>query len=335
MSNSFSSRLQRIWRLVVVSLAICFAGYSSGASAQLKQVTIVAARESESTSSLIAGLKDALKTAGLIEGKHVKFRIDNAAALGVDLDSLAQTAIAGKPDVIVALTVPMATAVMMQAKAQDSKVPIIYGDVYDAEINMLTGEQGALPTQMSGVISSISLNRQVDLIRTLVPGAKRIGVLYRSGSPTSSALVKQLTEALSKFGLVLIDYPVTRGQDVGSAARSMLSKVDVFFSIDDATVSQVYPALVKVATEAKLPLIASQAGGVNQGALAGLEFNQKEVGQQLGRLLAKVLKGTPVSAIPQETITKPSLWLNQFTARKLGWTFAEAVLKSAAQIVDK
>lgn len=335
MSDSFSFRLRLICRLVAVSLVICFAGYSSGASAQLKQVTIVAARESESTSSLIAGLKDALKTAGLIEGKHVKFRIDNAAALGVDLDSLAQTAIAGKPDVIVALTVPMATAVMMQAKAQDSKVPIIYGDVYDAEINMLTGEQGALPTQMSGVISSISLNRQVDLIRTLVPGAKRIGVLYRSGSPTSSALVKQLTEALSKFGLVLIDYPVTRGQDVGSAARSMLSKVDVFFSIDDATVSQVYPALVKVATEAKLPLIASQAGGVNQGALAGLEFNQKEVGQQLGRLLAKVLKGMPVSTIPQETITRPSLWLNQFTARKLGWTFAETVLKSAAQVVDK
>ncbi|PRY99273.1 putative ABC transport system substrate-binding protein [Jezberella montanilacus] len=335
MSELSLSRAQFIWHLVLLSLLVCLGGYSSAARAQLKQVTIVAARDSESTTSLIAGLKDALKTMGLIEGKHVKFKFDNAVTVGGDLDLLAQTAIAGKPDVIVALTAPVVSALLMHARAQESKVPIIYGDVYDPEINKLATEQSAGPIQMSGVISSISLNRQVELIRTLAPTAKRIGVLYRSGSPTSSAVVKQLTEALSKFGLVLIEYPVTRVQDVGSAARSMLSKIDVFFSIDDATVSQAYPVLVKVSIEAKLPLIASQAGGVNQGALAGLEFNQKEVGQQLGRLLSKVLKGIPVSAIPQETITKPSLWLNQITARKLGWTFAETILKSAAQVVDK
>ena len=317
--------------VTVLLLAFCSLSLSGTSMAQQKQVVVVVGRDTSATPLLLAGVKDALKAAGLVEGKQYNLSLQSIDAQGGDLNRRAQAAIAGKPDIIVALTAPAALAVL----AQESKIPLLFGDVYDADAGRLTAAQISVTAPVAGVISSIAPSRQVELIRTLAPGAKRIGVLYRAGSPTSLALVKPLTEALSKFGLVLIESSVNRSADVGAAARSMISKVDVFFSIDDATVSQAYPALVKVAIDAKLPLIASQAQAVAQGALAGLEFNQREVGQQMGRLLVKLLRGNALGATPIETIAKPALWINQETARKLGLVLPDAVMKSAAQILDR
>ena len=55
----------------------------------------------------------------------------------------------------------------------------------------------------------------------------------------------------------------------------------------------------------------------------------------MGRLLVKLLRGNALGATPIETIAKPALWINQETARKLGLVLPDAVMKSAAQILDR
>ncbi len=56
--------------------------------------------------------------------------------------------------------------------------------------------------------------------------------------------------------------------DVGSAARSLIGKVDVIYTSTDDNVVSAYEALVKVGQDAKIPLVASDTDSVKRGAMA-------------------------------------------------------------------
>lgn len=319
-------------RLAAILFVIVSCWFGQPSWAQQKYLAVIVEHESGSVDALISGVKDALKVGGFIEGKSLRLSYQAAQSQNHDLSKLAQVTIAGKPDAILALTAPVTLA----AVSRTTQIPIVFGDVHEVAAGKLLAAITTEPpaTNLSGVVSSVSINKQIELIRTVVPQAKRVGVLYNPAVAASTATVKQLMEGMAKFGMVLIESTVTRSRDVGSAARSMVTKVDVFLSIDDLTVSDAYPALVKVANDGKVPLIATQLGAVRQGALAGFEFSQKEVGSQIGRMLVKILKGAKPGTLPPETIARPALWLNAASAKKQGFKFPDNLLKSASQVVN-
>jgi putative ABC transport system substrate-binding protein len=233
------------------------------------------------------------------------------------------------PDLIVVFTADLTRIVL----DENAKTPIIFVDVSDPIAAKLVDAMESTGTNLSGIASSIAPARQVELIRQIVPSAKRVGVLYNPKNPGSSATVKQLMEGMAKFGVVIIEASISRTNEVGSAARSLTGKVDAFFSIDDATVSKAYSAWVKVALDAKVPLIASQQEALNTGALAGLVFSGKEVGAQSARMALRILRGAKPGSIAPEYIQKPTLWINTSTAQKQGVRLPEALLKSGPRLV--
>ncbi|HAJ14567.1 MAG TPA: ABC transporter substrate-binding protein, partial [Comamonadaceae bacterium] len=95
-----------------------------------------------------------------------------------------------------------------------------------------------------------------------------------------------------------------------------------------------YEALVKVGQDAKVPLVASDTDSVKRGAIAALGINYRDLGEQTGRMVVRILKGEQPGAIKPEVSTKVELFVNPGAAEKQGVQLSDALVKSAAQVIQ-
>ena len=131
----------------------------------------------------------------------------------------------------------------------------------------------------------------------------------------------------------MVEAAAPRSVDVGTAARSLVGKVDVIYTNTDNNVVSAYEALVKVGNDMKIPLIASDTDSVKRGAIAALGVNYHELGQQTGRIVVRILKGEKPGDIKPETSENIQLFVNFAAAEKQGVTLSPELLDSAAEVI--
>jgi putative ABC transport system substrate-binding protein len=164
------------------------------------------------------------------------------------------------------------------------------------------------------------LEMQVDMIKRIVPQARRVGVVYDPRQASSVAIVRQLQDLLPKAGLSLVETVAPRSVEVGPAARNLIGRVDVIYLFADDKVRAACDAVVRVGNENRIPLIASDLDGVRKGAVAAL-------GRAAGR--------TVPARVAAEPGVRTELYLNLGAAARQGVTLPEALVKSAAQVIKE
>ncbi len=316
--------------LAVFAAVAVSASLALPAVAQQKSVAVTAIVEHPALDAVRDGVKEALADAGFVEGKNLKWQYQSAQGNTGTAAQIARKFIGDEPDAIVAIATPAAQAVVAATKT----IPVIYSAVTDPVAAQLVPSMAASGTNVTGVSDLLELDKQIDLIRRVVPSAKRVGMVYNPGEANSVVVVKQLRELLPKSGMTLVEAATPRTVDVGSAARSLIGKVDVIYTNTDNNVVSAYEALVKVGNDAKIPLVASDTDSVKRGAIAALGVNYHDLGIQTGKMVVRVLKGEKPGDMPSETSAKLELYVNPGAAKKQGVTLPEGLLKSAAHIVE-
>jgi putative ABC transport system substrate-binding protein len=295
-----------------------------------KTVAITAIVDHPALDADRAGVVEALKSAGYDPAKNLKLEFQSAQGNAGTAAQIARKFVGERPDVIVAIATPSAQAVVAATK----DIPVVYSAVTDPVAAQLVPTMDASGTNVTGVSDVLALDRQVDLIRKVVPNAKRVGIVYNPGEANSVVVVKQLQDLLPKSGMSLVEAAAPRTVDVGSAARSLIGKVDVIYVTTDNNVVAAFEALARVANESKIPLIASDTDSVKRGAIAALGVNYHDLGVQTGKLAVRILKGEKPGAIPSQTSARLELYVNPSAAQKQGVALPDALLKSAAQIIN-
>lgn len=314
------------WLVGVAAVAGMMA--SSVVTAQSVAVTSIV--EHPALDSIKDGVQDALKQAGYTEAKGLKWQFQTAQGNTAIAAQIARKFIGDKPDVIVAIATPSAQAVVAATKT----VPVVYSAVTDPVAAQLVPSMDASGTNVTGVSDALSLEKQIELIRKVVPDAKKIGIVYNPGEANSVVVVKSLRELLPKSGMSLVEATAARTVDVGAAARSLVGKVDAIYTNTDNNVVSAYEALVKVGDSAKIPLIASDTDSVKRGAIAALGVNYYDLGVQTGKIVIQILKGAKPGDIASQTSDKLELYVNPAAAKKQGVTLSEAFVKSATKVVE-
>ena len=310
------------------ALALAMAAIAP-ASAQDKSVAVTAIVEHPALDAVRDGVQAALKEAGYEAGKNLKWQYQSAQGNTGTAAQIARKFVGDKPDAIVAIATPSAQAVVAATK----NVPVVFSAVTDPVAAKLVANWDASGTNVTGVSDLLALDKQIDLIKRVVPGAKRVGRVYNPGEANSVVVVNQLKELLPKHGMSLVEASAPRSVDVGSAARSLIGKADVIYTNTDNNVVSAYEALVKVGQEAKLPLVASDTDSVKRGGIAALGINYRDLGEQTGRMVVRILKGEKPGDIKPETSTKLELFVNPGAAEKQGVKLSDELVKSAAQVI--
>ncbi len=314
-------------RLALGALTVVGAMAHTGVLAQSVAVTSIV--EHPALDSIKDGVKLALTDAGYTEANGLKWQFQTAQGNTAIAAQIARKYVGDAPDVIVAIATPSAQAVVAATKS----IPVVYSAVTDPVAAQLVSTMDASGSNVTGVSDMLVLEKQVDLIKKVVPDAKRVGMVYNPGEANSVTVVKALRELLPTFGMTLVEATAARTVDVGAAARSLIGKVDVIYTNTDNNVVSAYEALVKVGNDAKVPLIASDTDSVERGAIAALGVNYHDLGIQTGKMVIKILKGEKPGDIPSETSDKLELFVNPAAAKMQGVTLDDDFIKSATKVV--
>ncbi len=313
-----------------VAAALACVGLMSGVAVQAQSVSVSSIVEHPALDAIKDGVHKALSDAGYNEASGFKWQFQTAQGNPAIAAQIARKFIGDKTDVIVAISTPSAQAVVSATKS----IPVVYSAVTDPVVAQLVPSMEPSGTNVTGVSDALALEAQVDLIKKVVPDAKRVGMVYNPGEANSAVVVKQMKELLPKHGMTLVEATAPRTVDVGAAARSLVGKVDVIYTNTDNNVVSAYESLVKVGNDAKVPLIASDTDSVGRGAIAALGVNYYNLGLQTGAQVIRILKGEKPGDMASETSTNLELYVNPGAAKRQGVSLNEDFVKSATKIVE-
>lgn len=315
------------------SLAILLFGLTllvaSGAWAQTKSVFVLATERGPGTEALRDGLRDALKAVGFVEGRNLKIVSETVVDDEQRLSQQALNLVLGRPDVLVALSIPAAQSLMRHTK----QMPIVFAGVTDPVQAELVPSWSASGTNVTGVSDLLTMARRVQMIRQFVPQARRVGVVYNPADAASVVVIREFQEQLTKSGMLMVEVAAQRSLDVAAASRSLIGKVDALHTFWDSHTQVAYPGLVKVANDAKMALLGADTASVQAGALAALVVTERDVGAAAGRQVIRILRGAKPGAIAPEVISRPQIQLNLAAAKKQGVSLSETLLKNSTVIV--
>lgn len=242
---------------------------------------------------------------------------------------LAKQMVASEADVLVSVTTP-ATGQLIGANR--GLKPLIYTFVSEPEALGYKGP-GSLPNT-TGLSDRVNYKRSLDLIRALLPTAKKIGFLLTASEPNAVTIHREFLQIAPKYGFEIITATIGQATDIRTAAETLAPRVDLFLFGGDNTIASGFEALLIPANARKLPVFACDEESVTRGAIAAVSVDYKDMGKSTAEMCAAVLGDADPNRIPYKQYTASRLILNAKTARYLGLVFPDAIKYSADLILD-
>ena len=322
-------KLTKTTALTLSALALAMGAQVALAKDTVKSVAVTAIVEHPALDAARDGVLDALKEAGYTEGQNLKWQYQSAQGNTGTAAQIARKFIGDRPDVLVGIATPTAQALVAGTK----QIPVVFTAVTDPVQAQLTPSWDASGSNVTGVSDLLELDKQVELIKEIIPDAKKVGMVYNPGEANSVAVVEAFKKLLPNHGLQLVEAAAPRTVDVRNAALSLAGKVDVIYTNTDNNVVSAYEALAKVGNDTQTPLIASDTDSVKRGAVAALGVDYRQLGQQTGRIVVRILNGEQPGDIAPQTSDNLQLFINLSAAEKQGVRLSEALLQRATEII--
>ncbi|AWH96858.1 ABC transporter substrate-binding protein [Dietzia psychralcaliphila] len=268
-----------------------------------------------------AGFKEAFSDAGV----EVEFNEQNANGEQATALTIAQQFAADDLDLTLAVATPAA-----QAMAQNIiNIPLLFTAVTDPVSAELVDSMEAPGANVTGTSDAAPIDEQLELLKEIVPGAERVGIVYASGEVNSQVQVDQAEEAAGPLDLEIVTQTVTTVNEIQQAVEA-LGDVDAIYVPTDNMVVSGIASLVQVAETKQIPVIAAEEGTVEGGAVATLGIDYTELGRQTGEMALRILRdGEDPATMPVETATEFTYVVNEAAAERQGVTIPEDVLAEA------
>lgn len=321
--------LSKTLRAVTGALALA-AVCAAPALAADKTVMATSIVEHPALDAVRDGTRDELKAEGFDAGKNFKWEFQSAQGNAGTAGQIAKKFVGENPDVIVAIGTPSAQPLVASTKT----IPIVYSAIADPIAAQLVKDWGPSGTNVTGLSHMLDPVKQVEIIKKVVPNAKRVGIVYNPGESNSVSALNAIKVVLEKQGMTLVEAASPRSVDVAPAAKSLIGKVDLIYTTTDNVVVSTFESLAKVCNDAKIPLIASDTGSVKRGAVAALGVNFYDLGRQTGKIVVRILKGEKPGDIPSSTSKNLELYVNTAAAQKQGVTLSPEFIKSANKVIN-
>lgn len=276
------------------------------------------------------GVVAALADGGFVEGETLDLEVQSAQGAMTTQVQINEKFVGDQPDMIVAISTPSAQTAMAVTK----DIPIIFAAVTDPLSAGLVDSYEVPGRNLTGSSDLTPIDRHLELIKRIVPGAETIGVIYNGGEANSVKQVEVVKAEAQTAGLIVVEATAVQSSAVLDAARSLVGKVDAIYVPTDSTVVSAIEAVVRVGQEADLPVIAADTSSVERGAIAALGFNYFDIGYAAGEHAVSVLNGADPGTLPVRFIDKLELFVNPGSAAEMGVTLPDALVAEAATVVE-
>src|SRR5262245_47620194 len=176
--------------------------------------------------------------------------------------------------------------------------------------------------------------KRMQLLRELVPAAKRVAVLVNPTDRSNETTLRDVEAAAIGQEVVALE-AATTGRDIDSAFESLeREKVDALFVSAGAFFTARRTQLAMLAARYALPATYTQRLFVEVGGLISYGTDIHDAFRKVGVYTARVLKGAKPADLPVSQPTKFELVINLNTAEALRLEVPPALLARADEVIE-
>jgi putative ABC transport system substrate-binding protein len=275
--------------------------------------------------------KAALGALGYVEGQNVVLEPRWADDQLERLPDLAAELVRLPVDVLVT-----ADSAIVPAMRATTTIPIVFASAAAAvEVGFVASyaRPGGNATGLSDSGPELS-GKRVDLLRDMLPGLARVGVIGFFQSAQSAVLFKEAEGAAHALGLEVLPLEVRTAEDIEPAFAAAQGRADALIVLRGPITNPNSARMVALAAAHRLPAIYGDQAYMDVGGLATYAANHVEMWRRAAAYVDKILKGAKPADIPVEQPMRFDFVINLKTAQALGLTIPQHVLLQATEVVQ-
>jgi putative ABC transport system substrate-binding protein len=278
---------------------------------------------------LIKALREGLRDAGYVEGRNLRLQI-RAAAGRPDLQLEKAAELVGlKVDLIVTFFTPAALA----AKQATRDIPIVMagaGDPVESGLVASLVKPGGNVTGQSSGGAEVA-GKSVELIREVIPAARRLGVLADDSDPFARSYIDQIRQAARSAGME-VEPVMIRPELPLQGAFATLTEKQVDGLLIQGSIAR--KEILDLALKHRLPAVTSIRLGPALGALMSYGSDYFALARESAVYVDKILKGARPADLPVAFPAKFVFIINLTTAKALGIAISPALLARADEVIE-
>jgi putative ABC transport system substrate-binding protein len=281
----------------------------------------------------LAGLRKGLRDLGWIEGQNLVLDVRASGDRFDRLAGIADEIVRLRPNVIVTGGSEYVEAL----KGATSTIPIIMtmvGDPIARGFVASFARPGGNITGLVSLASELELKR-VELLKELVPGLKRVAVLWNPPQPAHGDIVKTLEATAGPLGVQFLLLPVSTANELAGAFEAVRhERVGGLTMLGSNLHGANLKRIAVLALGGKVPAIAWTKAFPQAGGLLAYGPDEIDIPRRAAAYVDKILKGAKPADLPVEQPSKFELVINLKTAKRLGLTIPPSLLLRADQVIE-
>ena len=221
-------------------------------------------------------------------------------------------------------------------KRATSTIPIVMATVADpvgSGLVVSLAHPGGNVTGLSMMITELGAKR-LQLLKETIPRLARVAVLWNPDTPFHPKVIGDLKAAAPSLSIELSFMSVQTPEHWGSAFSSISrAHVQALYVIEDSFFFTHRMTLLKLASNARLPVISGVREWADAGALMSYGANRADLYRRSAGYVGRILKGARPADLPIEQPNKFEFVVNLKTAKALGITIPQSILVRADEVI--
>jgi len=302
------------------------------APSRIYRIGILGATSLRAAEGFMNAFREGMRERGYVEGQNlvIEFRAPSAPS---EMRDVTADFVRGGYDVILTWT----TTAVIAATRATSTIPIVFVGVTDPVGQGLVAglaRPGANVTGIANFASDLS-GKMIELLREIVPDARRLGAVRNPDNPGVAFQLSQLMDAARALGLEfqVVDARVP-AEFEAAFVQLRQGGIQGVVMVADSSVLEHADAIAALAQQARLPTVFQRRENVEAGGLLSYGPNLRDAFRQVAGHVDRILKGVRPADIPVEQPTKIELVINLKTAKALGLTIPLSLLHGADQLIQ-
>jgi putative ABC transport system substrate-binding protein len=281
----------------------------------------------------LSAFRQRLTELGFVEGSHYVIDYRSADGRPERVADLATELVRQNVDVIVTRGSQAALA----AKQATRTIPIVMATSGDPAAEgivrnltrpggNITGFHILAPPDLGG--------KRLRLLKEVVPGAARVAVLWTSPDVHSPLIIQDAERVARSAGIQLTTLEVPRADALDKAFEAaLMAQVDAFMVMESSLTVTDRARIAEFAAMSRLPAIYGLREFVDAGGLMSYGTHRPDLFRRAATYVHRILHGAKPADLPVQAPTRFELAINLKTAKTLGLTIPDSLLRRADYIV--
>ena len=278
--------------------------------------------------------RNRLTELGYVEGKTILIEESYADGDPQRLTQLAHEIVERKPDAIVAI----AAAATAAARQATSTIPIVMahaGNPVGSGLVASLAHPGGNVTGTTSMAPELGL-KQVELLRQLIPGLARLGVLANPTNAGAAPLLATVNEEARRFNISVVVAEVTRAADFDKAFGLLRdARLDALFVMVEPLIGLNIARVLDFAAANRLPTSYDVGREfVRRGASFRMDPSWRLITRSPPNTLTRFSRAPNPGDLPVQQPTQFALIINLKTAKALSLTVPQSLLVRADEVIQ-